>query len=84
MATLTIRNLDEAVKRDIRRAAAERGVSMEQEARDRLGQGVGPKRRKTVAIEDILALGMKPDEDVDLKELTDRMWDEGLLPAHGD
>ena len=35
MATLTIRNLDENVKRELRKRAAERGVSMEQEARDR-------------------------------------------------
>ena len=84
MATLTIRNLDEEVKRDIRRAAAERGVSMEQEARDRLGQSVGSTRRKKVAIEEILALGIKPDAEVDLKELTDRMWDEGLMPTNGD
>lgn len=33
MASLTIRNLDEAVKRGLRRRAAERGVSMEEEAR---------------------------------------------------
>ncbi len=33
MATLTIRNLDENVKRELRKHAAERGVSMEQEAR---------------------------------------------------
>ena len=33
MATLTIRNLDENVKRELRKRAAERGVSMEQEAR---------------------------------------------------
>ena len=33
MATLTIRNLDENVKQELRKRAAERGVSMEQEAR---------------------------------------------------
>ena len=33
MASLTIRNLDEAVKQGLRRRAAERGVSMEEEAR---------------------------------------------------
>lgn len=33
MASLTIRNLDEAVRQGLRRRAAERGVSMEEEAR---------------------------------------------------
>lgn len=33
MASLTIRNLDEAVKQGLRRRAVERGVSMEEEAR---------------------------------------------------
>ena len=33
MATLTIRNLDEEVKRALRRRAADHGVSMEQEVR---------------------------------------------------
>ena len=36
MATVTVRKLDDEVIRDLRRSAAERGVSMEQEARDRL------------------------------------------------
>ena len=36
MAIVTVRKLDEAVLRDLRIKAAERGVSMEQEARDRL------------------------------------------------
>jgi plasmid stability protein len=35
LATLTIRNGPETVKRDLRRTIAERGVSMDQEARDR-------------------------------------------------
>jgi antitoxin FitA len=34
MATLTIRNLDEQVKRNLRIRAAENGRSMEEEARD--------------------------------------------------
>ena len=39
MATLTIRNVPDDVKRELRIAAAKRGVSMEQEARDRLSAG---------------------------------------------
>ncbi|QBK29407.1 FitA-like ribbon-helix-helix domain-containing protein [Roseitalea porphyridii] len=82
MATLTIRNLDEEVKRDIRRAAAERGVSMEQEARDRLAR---PARHENaepgkVSAEEILRrYARRPDGPFDLKGMTDRMWDEGLL-----
>lgn len=61
MATLTIRNLDEDVKRDIRRAAAERGVSMEQEARDRLRlagyEQAGPRKKATA--EELIELGQQ-------------------------
>ena len=41
-ATLTIRNLDEAVKTRLRLQAAARGHSMEQEARDILGRALQP------------------------------------------
>lgn len=40
MASLTIRNLDDGVKRSLRIRAAERGRSMEEEARDILRQAV--------------------------------------------
>ena len=82
MATLTIRNLDEDVKRDIRRAAAERGVSMEQEARDRLARpnrSRADERQKADAQDILRRYARKPDVPFDLKKLTDEMWDEGLL-----
>ena len=41
MADITIRNLDEGVKRRLRERAAENGRSMEEEARDILGRSVG-------------------------------------------
>lgn len=41
MASITIRNLDEEVKRRLRVRAAEHGRSMEEEARDILRQVVG-------------------------------------------
>lgn len=78
MGTLTIRNLDDDVKRELRRRAAERGVSMEQEARDRLARSLKPGDRKKATVEEILALGHKPAEPFDLKKLSDEMWDEGL------
>ncbi len=41
MARITIRNLDEGVKRRLRERAAENGRSMEEEARDILARSVG-------------------------------------------
>jgi plasmid stability protein len=41
MASITIRNLDDDIKRRLRVRAAERGRSMEEEARDILRQVVG-------------------------------------------
>ena len=40
MASITIRNLDEALKRSLRIRAAEHGRSMEEEARDILRQAM--------------------------------------------
>jgi plasmid stability protein len=42
MASITIRNLDDAVKQRLRLRAAEHGRSMEEEARDILRRAVGP------------------------------------------
>ena len=41
MASITIRNLDDAVKQRLRMRAAEHGRSMEEEARDILRRSVG-------------------------------------------
>jgi plasmid stability protein len=41
MSSITIRNLDDGVKRRLRMRAAERGRSMEEEAREVLGRAVG-------------------------------------------
>lgn len=81
MGTLTIRNLDDAVKQKLRERAAARGVSMEQEARDTLARSVTDdgKRRRKPTIEELTRLGVKPPQPFDLKKLTDEMWDEGLL-----
>lgn len=51
MASLTIRNLDEGVKRQLRVRAAERGRSMEEEAREILRKAVdgGSARRDLAA-----------------------------------
>ena len=44
MASITIRNLDDAVKQQLRMRAAEHGRSMEEEARDILRAAVGEGR----------------------------------------
>jgi antitoxin FitA len=43
MASITIRNLDERVKRDLRKQAADHGRSLEAEAREILKSGVHTK-----------------------------------------
>lgn len=79
MATLTIRNLDDRVKQELRKRAAARDVSMEQEARDTLEQSVGKRSRKKSILGDLRRLAIKPEEPFDLKKVSDEMWDEGLL-----
>jgi plasmid stability protein len=80
MGALTIRNLDEDVKRALRKRAAERGVSMEQDARDALRRdlGLAERKRRKPLIEELDALGIRPTEPFDLKQVSDEMWEEGL------
>ena len=78
MSTLTIRNLDEGVKQALRRRAAERGVSMEQEARDVLAESVKRPERTGSILADLRRLGAKPGTSFDQKKISDEMWDEGL------
>ncbi|MEP9370507.1 hypothetical protein [Mesorhizobium sp. KR1-2] len=85
MGTLTIRNLDDAVKMELRKRAAERGVSMEQEARDRLRQSLRSDQaaasdgergwRLKATVDDILALGRKPERPIDHKAESDALYD---------
>ncbi|MDN2579635.1 hypothetical protein [Aquibium sp. ELW1220] len=87
MATVTVRKLDDEVIRDLRLSAAERGVSMEQEARDRLKRPLPrqvpdrpedagkPKWHLKASIEEILALGRKPKEPIDHKAESDALYD---------
>ena len=53
MATLTIRNLDDATKRKIRIIAAQRGHSMEAEVRNILTQAVSPNAQSSNASESL-------------------------------
>ncbi len=78
MASLIIRNLDENVKRELRKRAAARGVSMEQEARDRLAESLDMPRRQKSIYDDLTRLGIELDKPFDQKQATDEMWDESF------
>ena len=67
MATITIRGLDEAVKRRLRVRAARHGRSMEEEAREILKIGVATSEREPNLAESIRAL-FEPLGGVDLAE----------------
>ena len=78
MSTLTVRNVDENLKRELRRRAAERGVSMEQQIRDVLADSVKAPRHRDSILADLRKLGVKPKVPFDLKKVSDDMWEEGL------
>lgn len=87
MSAITVRKLDETVLRDLRISAARRGVSMEQEARDRLRQPLsmpqapadalagGKEWHLAASLEDILALGRRNVTPIDHKAESDAMFD---------
>jgi plasmid stability protein len=73
MGTLTIRNLDDTLKRRLQRRAAVRGISMEQQARELIAKAVrGPGRM--LSVDEILALGIKPNKDFDQKRISDELY----------
>jgi antitoxin FitA len=78
MGTLTIRKLNDAAKQMLRERAAARGVSMEEEARERLRQALRAAPRKKSIIDELRKLPIKPDKPIDFKKLSDEMWDESL------
>jgi antitoxin FitA len=73
MGTLNIRNLDDAVKWQLRMRAAARGVSMERYARDLIANSIRSTRR-TLSVDEILAFGMKPKKDFDQKKISDALY----------
>lgn len=77
MGTLTIRNLDDDVKQELRTRAAARGVSMEQEARDVITRDVrsGNRRLLNVSFDDIMRLSRKPAAPIDSRKAQDEVWD---------
>jgi len=79
MATLTIRDLDDDVKRKLRLRAAEHGVSVSEEVRNLLAEAVGKKPgKRRLTVEEIANLGRKPAVPFDQKQVTDEMWDESF------
>ncbi len=86
MGTVTVRKVDDEVMRELRISAASRGVSMEQEARDRLRQPLAqdkapredatePKWRLKATKEELLALGRKLEKPIDHKAESDALYD---------
>jgi plasmid stability protein len=89
MGSLTVRKVDDEVMRDLRISAASRGVSMEQEARDRLRRPLTQGAAETHQVadsegkrwllkatkEELLALGRKPDKPIDHKAESDALYD---------
>lgn len=88
MGTVTVRKVDDEVMRDLKISAARRGVSMEQEARDRLRRPLAqddaaasrtradPKWHLKASLEEILAIGRRlPHVEFDQKEESDRLYD---------
>ena len=71
MASITIRNLDEDIKRRLRIRAAMHGRSMEEEARDILRRVIGeatPPRNLAAAIRSRLAPADRVDLELPLRE----------------
>lgn len=71
MASITIRNLDDDIKRRLRVRAAERGHSMEEEARDILRRVMSegaPPRDLAAAIRARVAAGTRVDLDLPARE----------------
>ena len=84
MGTVTVRRIEDEVMRDLRISAATRGVSMEQEARDRLRRPLAQEAaasegkrewRLKASKEELLAIGRRlPKVDFDQKEESDRLY----------
>jgi plasmid stability protein len=75
MSAVTIRNLDHSVKLELRKRAAARGVSMEQHLRDLIMESLArPSKRRLLSVEEILALGVKPERDFDQKKVSDELY----------
>lgn len=66
MASLVIRNLDDALKEQLRQRAAAHGRSMEAEAREILASAIDAGERPTKSLASLVAEHFGPEEGVDL------------------
>jgi len=66
MASITIRKLDDSVKRQLRRRAAEHGHSLEQEVRNILNREVGEKITAKLGIGEAIRQRFAPLGGVEL------------------
>ena len=71
MATMTIRNLDDAVKQRLRMRAARHGRSMEDEARDILRSSLSTESARSGSLVESIRARIEPLGGIDL-ELTSR------------
>ncbi|WP_295809550.1 plasmid stabilization protein [uncultured Nitratireductor sp.] len=80
MATLTIRNVDEKVRRALRKRAAENDISMEEEVRRILAKSVqtpeeiAHRKGNARRAEALEAISIRPIGEFDLKAITDEIW----------
>ncbi|MCR4266369.1 plasmid stabilization protein [Nitratireductor sp. ZSWI3] len=85
MATLTIRNVDEKIRKALRKRAAENDVSMEEEVRRILARSVTqpeePSRqeKRKRRMEALRKISAKPTEPFDLKAVSDEIWNARTL-----
>ncbi|MDX2179135.1 MAG: hypothetical protein SFV18_06050 [Bryobacteraceae bacterium] len=66
MASLTVRNLEESVKTRLRVRAAQRGRSMEEEAREILRNAVGEAESPGISLADSIRSRIEPLGGVEL------------------
>jgi antitoxin FitA len=81
MATLTIRNIDDATEAELRRRAAERGVTVEEVVHQMLAENipVHPRHARKPRIDEMTRLGVKPLGPFNLKTVSDTLWDDSSL-----
>ena len=84
MSTLTVRNLNDHLKKKLRERAARQGVSVESSVRAilqtarRVPTVNSHSWRLKASLEELLSLSIKPEKSLNTKALSDEMWEEGL------
>ncbi len=78
MGSLTIRKLDDDIKTKLRISAAAKGISMEEEARQRLRESLNQpaNARKLLTVKELMRFSVKPAVPFDLKKASDELSEE--------